>query len=182
MLDSRAPQSVVKEQLDSEDAQIEGEVQRLMAETRIWRMASSSHWIAWGVVQAKIPGLPEFSEPSKDSKLPQDANATDSEESEETMKLQDKEEKQQQKPMSDPLDADARAAAEDIAAKRPDDYAKPEEEKGEEDMEEEEEEFDYLSYAYERALFFWGDAVRLGFIGREELPENIRDKIRLVEY
>lgn len=42
--------------------------------------------------------------------------------------------------------------------------------------------FDYLAYAHERALFFWGDCVQMGLVKLEELPENLRGKIKFVEY
>jgi len=42
--------------------------------------------------------------------------------------------------------------------------------------------FDYLAYAQERALFFWGDCVSLGLISAEELPEVVRPKIKYVKY
>ena len=44
-----------------------------------------------------------------------------------------------------------------------------------------EDEFDYLSYARERALFFWGDVVQLGLIGKDELPEEMMVKLKVVE-
>lgn len=43
---------------------------------------------------------------------------------------------------------------------------------GKQDVEEEEEdndddgEFDYLAYAQDRAIFFWGDALQLGIVKR----------------
>ena len=47
---------------------------------------------------------------------------------------------------------------------------------------EDEEEFDYLSYAHERALFFWGDVVQLGIVKREELPEGLQMKLKIVPF
>lgn len=41
-------------------------------------------------------------------------------------------------------------------------------------------EFDYLSYARERALFFWGDMVQMGFIAEEELPKDVRSTLKTV--
>jgi len=46
---------------------------------------------------------------------------------------------------------------------------------------EEEEDFDYLAYSQDRARFFWGDMVALGFLKREELPEELRERIKVVE-
>ncbi|KAJ4386317.1 hypothetical protein N0V93_009210 [Gnomoniopsis smithogilvyi] len=48
--------------------------------------------------------------------------------------------------------------------------------------EEEEEGFDYLSYAHERALFFWGDCVQMGLVKLEELPEGLRSRVKLLDY
>jgi choline kinase len=45
-----------------------------------------------------------------------------------------------------------------------------------------EEEFDYLAYAQDRAMFLWGDAIRMGMIKAEELPEDVRQRVRTVEY
>lgn len=45
-----------------------------------------------------------------------------------------------------------------------------------------EEGFDYLSYAHERALFFWGDCVQMGLVKLEELPEGLRGRVKLLEY
>lgn len=45
-----------------------------------------------------------------------------------------------------------------------------------------EEGFDYLSYAHERALFFWGDCVQMGLVKLEDLPEGLRGRVKLLEY
>ena len=46
----------------------------------------------------------------------------------------------------------------------------------------EEEEFDYLAYAQDRAMFFWGDVVQLGIVNADELPQSLRKNLRIVEY
>ncbi|KAI9172332.1 putative choline kinase [Paramyrothecium foliicola] len=43
-------------------------------------------------------------------------------------------------------------------------------------------EFDYLSYAQDRAFFFWGDCVQLGIVKLEELPERLQSKLKIIEY
>jgi choline kinase len=43
------------------------------------------------------------------------------------------------------------------------------------------EEFDYLAYAQERAMFFWGDCVLLGLLKMEELPEGVKSRAKFVE-
>lgn len=55
------------------------------------------------------------------------------------------------------------------------------------DVEEEEDneddgEFDYLAYAQDRAIFFWGDALQLGIVKREDLPSGLLQRIKIVEY
>lgn len=56
-----------------------------------------------------------------------------------------------------------------------------EEETGPED-EEAEAEFDYLSYAQDRALFFWGDIVQMGLVKVEELPLQLRSRLKIVDH
>lgn len=42
--------------------------------------------------------------------------------------------------------------------------------------------FDYLGYAQERAMFFWGDCVQLGIVKVEDLPEGLRGRLKFVKY
>ncbi|KAL1856190.1 hypothetical protein Plec18170_004059 [Paecilomyces lecythidis] len=55
------------ERLDQESMEIE--VQNLMRDTRLWRVANSAMWVAWGIVQAKVPALTPAS-----VSIPQDKN------------------------------------------------------------------------------------------------------------
>lgn len=129
------------------------DVARLMHETRLWRLANTAQWVAWGIVQAKVPGMPDFSSTPKLSG--------------ETLKEE--------------------AAAREDLGERAEEYRelvrmesaasqKPEKE------EETEEEFDYLGYAQHRAMFFWGDALQLGIVKAEELPEELKAKVKTVPY
>ncbi|KAI1806967.1 kinase-like protein [Daldinia bambusicola] len=127
MLDSRAPPGGWKEEERRREEQAEMQVEALMEETRIWRIANSAHWVAWGIMQAKIPGF--------------DDNTTD----------------------------------DVVGAVQPTAIAAPEEEV------DEAEEFDYLAYAQDRAMFFLGDCVKLGLITEEDLPQEIRGKLKYVE-
>ncbi|POR38394.1 Putative choline kinase, partial [Tolypocladium paradoxum] len=104
------------------EEQSDRQVRDLLDETRLWRPANSAQWVAWGIVQAKVPGL--------------DAN-------------------------NEPLRGHAAPAAEDDVGL---------------------DEFDYLSYAQDRALFFWGDVVQMGLVKAEELPESLRARVKIVEY
>lgn len=62
--------------------------------------------------------------------------------------------------------------------------AKIDDDEGKEGTEEEEEpadEFDYILYAQDRALFFWGDVVQMGLVDAGELPESLRTRLKIVE-
>ncbi|KAF2497010.1 kinase-like protein [Lophium mytilinum] len=151
MLDSRAPPTSYAENEEKSEKDTEAEIQRLMAETRLWRLANSAQWVAWGIVQAKVPGLPEWDDEGK----PKDGEEAD---------------------------ASPEGKLLESALLEVKEAAKKEAEDGE--KEEEEEEFDYLAYAQDRAWFFWGDAVKLGLVKAEELPEEVRGMARgsTVEY
>ena len=41
--------------------------------------------------------------------------------------------------------------------------------------------FDYLRFAQDRAMLFWGDCVRLGIVKAEELPDEVRARIKIVK-
>lgn len=113
MLDARAPPGGWNAVERAQEEASEQRVRELMDETRLWRPANSAFWIAWGIVQAQVPGV--------DDKAPKE---------------------------------------EDI----------------------QEDEFDYLRYAQERVMLFWGDCVQLGLVTLEDLPENVRAQIKFVEY
>jgi choline kinase len=157
MLDTRFPKEVSVEKADEEyDRAVEKEVARLIHESQIWRLANSAQWVMWGVMQAKIEGLPDFDDETqtasvvagKLTSLPEDSVMG-----------------------SDPLEPEEEKMAEDIKGKKPD----PAEEGDNGD------EFDYLAYTFERAMFFWGDAVELGLVKLEDLPADVQDNIKLVD-
>ncbi|KAM0461953.1 hypothetical protein ACHAPV_002550 [Trichoderma viride] len=112
MLDARYPGGDWSAVEKAREEQIDQQVRELIEEARLWQPANSAQWIAWGIVQANVPGL--------------DGNPADEE------------------PGAD--------------------------------------EFDYLSYAQERAMFFWGDCVQLGLVKLEDLPEGLQAKVKLVKY
>ncbi|KAI1077880.1 kinase-like protein [Whalleya microplaca] len=66
MLDSRAPPGGWREEDKRQEEQVDRQVEALMEETRIWRIANSAQWIAWGILQAKIPGYDDGNEDSDD--------------------------------------------------------------------------------------------------------------------
>ena len=143
------PPSVNEPTEVSEDE--ETQVAALLKQTRVWRMANTAQWVAWGIVQAKIPGMPLVSSSedieSQNKELTDGVNDTMTNMSLNGHTAQNAAESEQ--------DAEEEAA---------------------------EEEFDYLSYARDRAMFFWGDAVKLGFVKLEELPADVRRDVKIVEY
>ncbi|KAK1244499.1 hypothetical protein MKX07_003298 [Trichoderma sp. CBMAI-0711] len=112
MLDARYPGGDWNAVEKAREEQVDQQVRELIEEARLWQPANSAQWVAWGIVQAKVPGL------------------------------------------------DGMAANEELGA----------------------DDFDYLSYAQDRAMFFWGDVVQLGLVKLEELPEALRARIKLVKY
>lgn len=180
MLDSRAPPQQLREQEEREEAEVEKEVQRLMDETRLWRLGNSAQWVAWGIVQATIPGLPDFDQKKKREA---EVEANGGHESSAVAEEREEEERCYMNPQAgtDPLSPEAEAMAEDLADKRPEEGAAADAASSS-GAAEGEEEFDYLGYANDRAMFFWGDAVKLGIMKEEELPEELRARLKIVEY
>ena len=159
MLDARAPASsgsVPQVSVDDgEKAAEDAEVARLISETRMWRLANTAMWVAWGLVQAKVPGMPAF----------------DSSTSTYTNRLGENE--AQQELGEDAEDYRELAEKQQRAAEQTADHP---------ESEEADEEFDYLGYAQHRALFFWADAVQMGLAQLDELPEELRGKLKAVPY
>ena len=84
---------------------------------------------------------------------------------------------------SDPLGPEEKKLAEGAGDKRPEEREEGDSTEGEGEGEgDEDEEFDYLAYAQQRALFFWGDVLQLGLVSLEELPKEVRGRVKLVEY
>ncbi|KAF4587124.1 choline kinase [Ophiocordyceps camponoti-floridani] len=121
VLDARAPPGGWGAVERDRDHRSDQRVRELLDETLLWRPANSAQWVAWGIVQAAVPGLGADNEPLTE----------------------------------DELRAPEKGAAVD--------------------------EFDYLAYAQDRALFFWGDVVRMGLVGLDELPEGVRARIKMIE-
>ncbi|TQW00610.1 hypothetical protein V2A60_001679 [Cordyceps javanica] len=63
MLDARAPAGGWTAAERAREEQSDAQVRELVESTRLWRTANSAMWAAWGVVQAKIPGLDEANNP-----------------------------------------------------------------------------------------------------------------------
>ncbi|KAI0440773.1 kinase-like domain-containing protein [Xylaria telfairii] len=126
MLDARIPPGGWKEEEKRREDQVEEQIKSLIEETRLWRPICSAMWIAWGIMQAKIPGFDPEGTP-EDSRL------------------------------------DAAGTLE-------------EEEEGDDPG------FDYLRYAQERAMFFWGDCIAQGLVKLEDLPAAVRNNIKLTPH
>lgn len=122
-------------------------------------MANSAQWVAWGIVQAKVPGLDEELksryQPATPSSLLLQRGTTS-------------------------------VASETTSSNEGPRKEKGEKGDGQEQEEEENDdddgEFDYLAYAQDRAVFFWADALQLGIVKREDLPTPLLERINIVEY
>ncbi|KAL4873846.1 hypothetical protein BDV12DRAFT_54063 [Aspergillus spectabilis] len=79
-----SPELAPQRHLDIERAQdsLEAETQFLMRQTRLWRILNTAQWVAWGIVQAKVPGLEdEDNTPTPTSPTPPvDSDVDDSDE------------------------------------------------------------------------------------------------------
>lgn len=159
MLDSRAPPSQYDSEEKAREEATEKEVQRLMRETRLWRVANTAQWVLWGIVQAKVDGMEE--QASEEAKM-QDKGGSSA------------------RPQSDPLSPEVAGLREDSHHDRPESRAK--EEANEEGDAEGEGEFDYLTYAQDRAMFFWGDILSLELVKPEELPQKLVQHVKIVDY
>lgn len=149
MLDARNPSVTSMTQLSAESNEKnfeDQEVARLVAETRLWRLANTAMWVAWGLVQAKVPGMPAF------DSSPATTGSPTGEDAEEYRELAEKQQQAVEQQSDDPESVEA------------------------------DEEFDYLGYAQHRAMFFWGDAIQMGLAKPEELPEELRNKVKSVPY
>jgi choline kinase len=166
MLDARAPPGSTFNYEAEENAREEdlnGQVEALIRDAKLWRGMCSAHWVAWGIVQAKVPEMDE-PQPRKSK----------------TDRLIGKV-KAHLKPQSDPLDKQILVKQQEAKLDRPE-GREIEESHKEGDEEAEQEEFDYLAYAQDRAMFFWGDCLQLGLVKEEELPEELLAKVKVLKY
>lgn len=161
MLDSRAPPGQsYQEQEAVAERQTEDEARRLMAETKLWRLANSAMWVAWGIVQAHVPGLPDDNAEEKNT-----AGESESAETQVKAEADKQNEVVSQKEVEERVENSISVGDDTDLFKS-----------------QEDEEFDYLAYAQDRAMFVWGDAIRMGIIKAEELPEKLIKRVKLVEY
>lgn len=180
MLDARTPGAATHDYQQEEklrEEQLNKDVEKLYQETRWWRIANSAQWIAWGIVQANVPELDEADKASEasstiDASTPTGNGGDVSPMSQEPgMPHQEPGGIEEPVPEKSVTDVDCDVAANVDGANEKSD-----------DEEEEEEEFDYLMYAQDRAMFFWGDCVDMRLVKREDLPANLRDRIKIIGY
>jgi choline kinase len=172
MLDSRAPPGEkYSEQEAQRERQTEEEARRLMAETKLWRLANSAMWVAWGIVQAHVPGMPDFD--AEEKRANANEAAVELESATTGMRAEAKAEAEEEKKSG--------IVSEEEGNKNDDAMTKSEED-ADIFKSQDEEEFDYLAYAQDRAMFLWGDAIRMGMIKAEELPEVVQQRVKMVEY
>lgn len=168
MLDSRAPAGSIPDYQAEERAReqvTERQIDALIEDAKLWRGMCSAHWVAWGIVQAKVPEMKETK--------PRESRAD---------RLLDRV-KAHLRPQSDPLTPETLAKQQEARKDRPEGRELEESHReGDVDEEGENDEFDYLAYAQDRALFFWGDCLQLGLVTKEELPEELLRKIKSLTY
>lgn len=157
MLDARTPYSQYQDDDKKKNEEDEKEIARLLRDTRNWRTACSAQWVAWGIVQAKIKGMDEALDRDKQKGTTFDSDTSSHQSIGTAQHTQDKQ--------PDIQGAEPLTESKDMSA-----------------QEDDEAEFDYLGYANERALFFWGDVLQLDIVKREELPEHLLERLKVVEY
>jgi choline kinase len=149
------------------ERETERQIQELLKEVRIWRVANSAQWVAWGIVQAKVPEL--------DGPAPMVDGA---EISEEPATISGKENFNTESEVNG-IQSGVEKRPEGLRAQA---LLSGDSPKEAEAVEEDGDEFDYLAYAQDRALFFWGDVVGLGIVKKEELPESLVKRLKSVDH
>ncbi|TQS37160.1 hypothetical protein Golomagni_02374 [Golovinomyces magnicellulatus] len=134
---------------DSQQSEAERQVLELLENVRIWRVAASVQWVAWGIVQAHVPELNDS--PTEEYTKTDATLQTETDEKSRTV---------------------VNKAEKRIESLDNDDY---------DENETYEEGYDYLSYASDRALFFWGDMLTLGIVSKQELPTELVDRIKIID-
>ena len=162
MLDSRAPPIQIDEEEIQREQATEREIRRLLHQTRLWRAANSAQWVAWGIVQAKVPGIDEALETMMDT-TPRSTDTIT----------------QSPQPLSEPSDPSLTISNADVDNELP---KSKDAETADTQDEDEEEGFDYLGYAQERAMLFWGDVIQLGILKETDLPPELLKKVKIIDY
>lgn len=153
--------SAYAEEEKRREMEIERRVEGLLEETRVWRLANSAQWVAWGIVQAKVPGL--------------DGEDTTAYEEEDDPVLE-------KDIVASPGLIEEGKQLNGSLDQKVGENALVEKNGEAEEGGDEEDEFDYLAYAQHRALFFWGDVLSLGIMSKNDLPESLVSAVNGVEY
>lgn len=143
--------------LEDLDQDISSTTQRLMRETRLWRPANTAQWVAWGIVQATIP---ELANESGDDE-------SDDQEGKRERGLRPELESEHDNETTNDIQSDSGKSEKKNAGNDTTTTCVTD--------------FDYLSYARDRALLFWGDLVALGIVDEKELPDEVRSRLKMVE-
>ena len=161
----------------------DGETAQLLRETRLWRVANSAQWVAWGIVQAKVAGLEEaLAEMNNDTAATTSstavASAPTAEDGSTTIAGDDS--------ASSASAEEGRNGTTETTSSNGNDNGNgtgpaPSSAQVIQEVAAEEvaEEFDYLAYAQERALFFWADIWELGLIKEEEFPPEMVEHVKM---
>lgn len=136
------------------DPDINAATQTLMRETRLWRPANTAQWVAWGIVQATIPELAS----SEDDNEPDYHQAGKLERGFGPELAPEYLDETAKSIPATAAEAEAEATATACVT-----------------------DFDYLSYARDRALLFWGDLVAFGIVDEKDLPVDVRRRLKMVE-
>ena len=189
MLDSRTPSPQYVDEEQARDKGVQKEIERLMHETRIWRVANSAQWVAWGIVQAKVEGMDEALEEARErkrlgvkgleigkkvmDKIMRHGGTNDASQGTESEGGGIVEVDKQDRVSPSPS-LEGKEEEDEDGTERP---HVPHEHEIDDDAE-----FDYLAYAQDRALFFWGDMLELGLVQEAELPTSVTGKAKRVAY
>lgn len=153
------------------DPALEAETSELRREIRLWRIANSAQWVAWGIVQAKVAGLEEA------LAVEEAADATDLTDSSDITPTRDSLESEETVQESSEADSEVNANA-DSPESNAQCQDSTEQVIQEFEADEAADEFDYLAYAQDRALFFWADILSLGLAQEDEFPEGMVKHIK----
>jgi choline kinase len=181
------PNSYLEEEAERE-RETERRVEELVKEARLWRVANSAQWVAWGIVQAKVPELDGLFDPSPSSSSPDTVTSPTvaspkpelnsdrlSPEVQEKRYNHDHDKRPEGFVAEALLNVEGGSGVEANSGEVNEVVVEAQAEEGEE-------EFDYLGYAQERAWFFWGDVVSLGLVTKEELPVGLRERLKVLDY
>ena len=169
-LDARVPpNSSYRDEEKAREENMKAEIEQLMHDSRLWRVANSAGWVAWGIVQAKVAGMEEALKELRVAKAEISAVSKNGD----NIESEDKNETGLRAEMVNTIDDEEKALE-----KEEEETPRVPHEQGMDD----EEDFDYLAYAQDRAMFLWGDLLELGLVKEEELPELVLKHAKRIQY